>query len=78
MPNTSADSDWQCSMYGKDSCSINHHNISKEDIFYIGIQCPMNSCIFDLKIFLTPEVELEDGVEFQIEFAKDESKIFKF
>ena len=39
-PNASSDSDWQCAAYGKDTCTINHKNITLDSDFYIGIACP--------------------------------------
>ena len=62
-----------CTSYGKDTCTVNHKNISRNEVFYIGITCPnfmalftgeKAQCNFKIKVMLTSEFELEDGIEF--------------
>jgi hypothetical protein len=77
MPSKYEESEWTCSTYGKETCSISHANITKGDKFYIGVRC-YNACRFSMFPQLTNEVELDDGVEMQLDFNAQETKLFKF
>ncbi len=38
-PNREANSDWVCSTFGKDTCTISGKQFTPEDTFYIGVRC---------------------------------------
>ena len=64
FPEHSGQAQWQCASYGKDTCAIHHSNITKGDIFYMGVTCPTGTCKVQLINMQSSEFELEDGVEF--------------
>ncbi len=38
-PNRRTNSEWQCSTFGVDSCTISGKEFYANDIFYIGVRC---------------------------------------
>eukprot|EP00347_Sterkiella_histriomuscorum_P020253 403338511 len=78
FPNSSADSEWQCASYGRDTCAIHHSDVKKGDNFYIGIVCPRSVCNLQIISMTSDEFKLEDGVEFQTQLVQNEARIFKF
>ena len=45
-PQSSITSDWQCSSYGKDTCTINNKNLTKGSPIYIGVSCIISACTY--------------------------------
>ena len=80
-PNRASNSEWACSTFGKDTCSINSKDVHLNDIFYVGVRCGSTYdgfCTFSIQPSLKVEVQLEDGIEQQIDFKDYEAKVFKF
>lgn len=57
---------------------VHHKNITKGDTFYFGITCENHDCAFQVRVILSAELMLEDGVEFQTYLYKEDARIFKF
>ncbi|CDW81420.1 UNKNOWN [Stylonychia lemnae] len=62
FPNSSLDSEWQCSSYGRDTCTIHHDDIKPDDVFYIGITSPHGECHLSLFTMTSDEFKLDDGI----------------
>lgn len=78
FPNSTENSDWQCRAYGKDTCTVNNRNLTANATFYIGVTCENQDCEFQMKVLLTSEFELEDGVEFQTYLYQEDTRLFHF
>ena len=76
------EAEWQCASYGKDTCAINHRNVSKGDVFYFGIVCTGaangSNCKFQVLVEAAEEIQLEDGIEFPVHMTKEEARTFLF
>ncbi len=77
-PSSPLTSDWQCSSYGKDTCTVNNKNLTKGSPLYIGVSCLVSTCTYQMKVLLTSEFPLEDGIEFQTYLYKEDTRVFKF
>ena len=81
FPNSTLTSEWQCQSYGKDTCVVNSLNLTRGDTFRLGVICHVQgnvSCEYQLRVLLTEELELEDGVEFQTYLYKEDARVFTF
>ncbi|CDW91451.1 UNKNOWN [Stylonychia lemnae] len=76
-PNSRANSDIACESSGRDVCTVNHKQLIKGQNIYIGVKC-LEDCKYLLKANIFEPVILEDGQDEQIDFATDESKLFKY
>lgn len=46
FPNSSAESQLQCTSYGKDICTINSQDVQVDDVFYLGITSMYDDCSY--------------------------------
>jgi hypothetical protein len=77
-PSSPLTSDWQCSSYGKDTCTVNNKNLTKGSPIYIGVSCLVSECTYQMKVLLTSEFQLEDGIEFQTYLYKEDTRVLRF
>ena len=74
-PSNREEADWYSEQYGNDILTIPNYAIDKDEIFYIGMHCPKR-CSYELKAYLSNEVELELNTIYYIKIPKKSSQSY--
>ena len=74
-PSNKEEADWYSDQYGNDILSIPNHALGKDEMFYIGLHCP-KKCNYELKAYLSNEIELELGRIYYIKIPKKSTQSY--
>ena len=74
-PSNKEEADWYSEQYGNDILSIPNYALGKDEIFYIGMHCP-KKCNYELKAYLSNEIEIELGRIYYIKLPKKSTQSY--
>jgi len=76
-PLSYTDSDWGSSVVGEDIVSISSKNISKGDVFYVGVKC-FKKCSFNLSAHFSEEMQVKSNVYYTLNLVKGDTKVLRY
>lgn len=74
-PSNREEADWYSEQYGNDILTIPKYALEKDEIFYIGMHCP-KKCNYELKSYLSNEIEIELGRIYYIKIPKKSTQSY--
>ena len=75
FPSNRESAEWYSEQYGNDILTIPKYALDKNEIFYIGLHC-QKSCNFELKAYLSNEIEIELGNIYYIKIPQKSTQSY--